>query len=73
MIPTVKSVQSQLLSRLQTNVVMSSLYFFGKTELTNEIISNAETFLLKCISDEKLDKFDDVRYELYHKKKKSHK
>ena len=26
--------------------------FFGKTELTDEIISNAEKFLLKCISDQ---------------------
>ena len=45
------------------------MYFFGKTELTNEIITNAETFLLKCIADQNLDKLDDVRYELYRKEK----
>ena len=44
------------------------LCFFGKTELTDEIISNAEKFLLKCVSDQNLDKFDNIRYELYHKK-----
>ena len=44
------------------------LCFFGKTELTGEIISNVEKFLLKCVSDQNLDKSDDIRYELYHKK-----
>ena len=34
------------------------LCFFGKTELTDEIISNAEKFLLKGISDQNLDKVD---------------
>ena len=49
-------------------MVMSSFVFFGKTELTDEIISNAEKFFLKFISDQNLDKFDDIRNELYHKK-----
>lgn len=42
--------------------------FFGKTEITDEITGNSEKFLLKCISKENLDKFDDQGYELYHKK-----
>ena len=44
------------------------LCFLGKHELTNEIIYNAEQFFLRCISNEKLDSFDDLRYDVYHKK-----
>ena len=44
------------------------LNFFGKHELRNEMIYNAEQFLLRCISNEKLDSFDDLRYDVYHKK-----
>ena len=40
----------------------------GKTELTDDIISNAEKFLLKCISDQNLNKFDDIMYEQHRKK-----
>ena len=41
------------------------LCFFGKHELTNEMIYNAEESLLRCISNES---FDDLRYDVYHKK-----
>ena len=46
------------------------LPMFGKvTELTEDIICNAEKFLLRCISsNESLNDFDDLRYEIYHKK-----
>ena len=44
------------------------LSFFGNTELTDEIISNAEKSVLRRISDQNLRKFDDMRYELYLKK-----
>ena len=44
------------------------LCLFGKHELTNEMIYNDEQFLLRCISNEKLDLFDDLRYDVYHKK-----
>ena len=43
------------------------LCFFGKHELTNEMIYSAEQFLLRCISNEKLDSFDNLGY-VYHKK-----
>ena len=42
------------------------LCFFGKHELTNEMIYNAKQFLLRCILNEKLDSFDDLRYDVYH-------
>ena len=44
------------------------LNFFGKHELRNEMIYNAEQFLLRCISNEKLDSSDNLRYDVYHKK-----
>ena len=40
----------------------------GKTELTDDIISNAEKFLLKCISNQNLNKFDDIVFEQHRKK-----
>ena len=42
--------------------------FFGKHKLTNEMIYNAEQFLLRCISNETLDSFDDLRCDVCHKK-----
>ena len=44
------------------------LCFFGKQELTKGMIYNADRFLLRCISNEKLDSFDNLRYDVYHKK-----
>ena len=41
---------------------------FGKTGITDEIIGNAEKFLLKYISNQNLNEFDDTRYRLYYKK-----
>lgn len=35
--------------------------FFGEHELTNEMIYNAETFLLRYITYEKLDSSDNLR------------
>lgn len=43
-------------------------FFVGKTEITDEIIRNAEILLSKCISNLNLDKFDDLKFELYYKK-----
>ena len=45
------------------------LHLFGKAELTDEMIINADKFLLRCISsNEKLNNFDELRHEIYHKK-----
>ena len=43
-------------------------FFVGKIEITDEIILNAEILLSKCISNLNLDKFDDLKFELYYKK-----
>ena len=44
------------------------LCFFGKHELMNEMIYNTRQFVLRCISNEKLDSFDDLNYDVYNKK-----
>ena len=41
---------------------------FGQDPLTEEMIKNAETFLLRCISKHKVDSFDELRYIVYHEK-----
>ena len=44
------------------------LCFFGKHELTNKLMYNAKQFLLRCIQNEKVDSFDDLRYDVYQQK-----
>ena len=46
------------------------LYSFGRSELTDQMIADAEKFLVRCISQKcNLDCFDDLRYEIYDDKK----
>lgn len=44
------------------------LWFFGKTEIANEVIGDAEKFFLICICNKNLDKFNDLEYKLNHKR-----
>ena len=44
------------------------LYSFGRDELSEEMISNAEKFLIKCITKHNVDTFDELRYIIYHEK-----
>ena len=68
MTPPAKLVGKQQLLKQRMHVdVHKHLCFFGKHELTNEMIYSAEQFLLRCISNEKLDSFDNLGY-VYHKK-----
>ena len=46
------------------------LHSFGWGEFTDEMIANAEKFLIRCFSpSNECTNFDDLRYELYHDKK----
>ena len=45
------------------------LYSFGKSEISNQIILLAETFLVECIpKGAERNKFDDICFETYHQK-----
>jgi len=45
------------------------IYSFGKSELTEQMINNAERFLVRCLSsNENIGCFDELRYEVFHKK-----
>ena len=41
---------------------------FGKEEIPEEMISNAEKFLLKCVTKHDVNTFDELRYLVYHEK-----
>ena len=41
---------------------------FGQEELSEEMISNAEKFLLKCVTKHEVNTFDELRYVVYHEK-----
>ena len=44
------------------------LYTFGSDALSDEMIADAEKFLLKCITKHKVDTFDEQRFIVYHEK-----
>ena len=45
------------------------LYSFGKEDISDSMMSNAEKFLLKCLSSsDEIHHFDQLRNEIYHKK-----
>ena len=45
------------------------LYSFGKSEISNQMILLAETFLVECIpKGAERNKFDDICFETYHQK-----
>ena len=45
------------------------LHSFGKTDISDEMIANAEKFLLNCITSNcKFNYFDELRYHIYHTK-----
>ena len=44
------------------------LCFFGKSELTENMIDDAEKYLLHCVSHECISSFDELRNDTYHKK-----
>ena len=41
---------------------------FGRQPLTDEMINNAERFLLKCVTKHDVKSFDELRYVVFHKK-----
>ena len=44
------------------------LYAFGSDALSDEMIADAEKFLLKCITKHDVDTFDELRFIVYHEK-----
>ena len=44
------------------------LYAFGRDALDDEMIADAETFVLKCITKHDVDTFDEVRFIVYQEK-----
>ena len=44
------------------------LYTFGWDALSDEMIADAEKFLLKCITKHEVDTFDEQRFIVYHEK-----
>ena len=44
------------------------LYSFGKDEISNQMITDAEKFLVNCITSHNVDTFDEHRYLVYHEK-----
>ena len=44
------------------------LYAFGRVALSDEMIADAETFLLKCITKHDVDTFHELRFIVYHEK-----
>ena len=44
------------------------LHRFGREELSEEMIGDAERFLLMCASKHDVSTFDDLRYVVYHEK-----
>ena len=46
------------------------IYAFGWSELTDDMIANAEKFVIRSLSpSSKCTHFDDLRYDVYHDKK----
>ena len=43
-------------------------YSFGRDEISNQMIANAEKFLLNCITKSNENTFDELRYIVYHEK-----
>ena len=44
-------------------------YFFGKSEISDQMILSAEKFLVECISkSSERNNFDEIRFETYHQK-----
>ena len=44
------------------------LYAFGRDELSDEMIADAEKFLLKCFTKHDVDTFNELRFIVYHEK-----
>ena len=44
------------------------LCYFGKNEISESMIADAEKVLVKCITSDDIDNFDDLRFNVYHKK-----
>ena len=44
------------------------LYVFGRDAWRDEMIANAEKFLLKCITNPDVDPFDELRFIVYSEK-----
>ena len=44
------------------------LCYFGKNEISESMIADAEKFLVQCITSDDTDNFDDLRFNVYHKK-----
>ena len=43
-------------------------YTLGRDALSDEMIADAEKFLLKCITKHDIDTFDELRFIVYHEK-----
>ena len=43
------------------------LQTFGKVVLSDHMICQAEEFLLECVSNDKVESFNNLRYIVYHK------
>ena len=50
------------------NIGYEVLYSFGSDELSEEMIADAEKFLLKCITNHDVDTFNQLRFIVYHEK-----
>ena len=44
------------------------LYAFGRDALSDEMIADAEKFLLKCFTKHDVDTFDELHFIVYHEK-----
>ena len=44
------------------------MYSFGRDSLSDKLITDAEKFLLKCITKHDVDTFDELRFIVYHDK-----
>ena len=47
---------------------LTTYCYFGKNEISENMINDAEKFLFQCITSDDTDNFDDLRFNVYHKK-----
>ena len=52
----------------QTSEGHSLLYRFGRDEISEEMIEDAEKFLLLCVTKHNVDTFDELRFIVFHEK-----
>ena len=63
-----KWAQRKKLLKKANESAYNLLYYFGKNEISQNMIADAEKFLVQCITSDDTNNFDELRFNVYHKK-----